>query len=160
MVMTKSRSKRKQIRNKSTSKRNKLIRNKSRSNKQIRKKSTSTSKRNKLIRNKSRSKKKQIIRKIYKKIDSGKEDEKEDEDLFHDNQIEVKEDLKYNDIEDNSVKDYIRKYLTTDGIENKIEDELYVISYKENIYLIDKRGDEIYKIFRITDIPYHEFLKK
>ena len=80
--------------------------------------------------------------------------------MFHDNQIEVKEDLKYNDIEDNSVKDYIRKYLTTDGIENKIEDELYVISYKENIYLIDKRGDEIYKIFRITDIPYHEFLKK
>lgn len=134
MVMTKSRSKRKQIR----------------------KKSTSTSKRNKLIRNKSRSKKKQIIRKRYKKIDSGKEDE----DLFLDNQIEVKEDLQYNDIKDNYVKDHIRKYLTTDGIENKIEDELYVISYNENIYLIDKRGDEIYKIFRITDIPYHEFLKK
>jgi hypothetical protein len=145
MVMTKSRS-------------NKQIRKKSRSNKQIRKKSTS---KRKQIRNKSRSKKKQIIRKRYKKIDNGKEDEEdeEDENLFRDNQIEVKEDLKYNDIKDISVKDYIRTYLTTDGIDKKIKDELYVISYNENIYLIDRRA-EIYKIFKITDIPYHEFLKK
>ena len=132
-----------------------MVMTKSRSNKQIRKKSTS---KRKQIRNKSRSKKKQIIRKRYKKIDNGKEDE-EDENLFRDNQIEVKEDLKYNDIKDISVKDYIRTYLTTDGIDKKIKDELYVISYNGNIYLIDRRA-EIYKIFKITDIPYHEFLKK
>lgn len=80
--------------------------------------------------------------------------------MFCDNQIEVKEDLKYNDIKDDYVKDYIRIYLTKEGIDNKIKEELYVISHNEDIYLIDRRDDEIYKIFKITDIPYHEFREK
>lgn len=96
-----------------------------------------------------------IIRKRNKKVDNGQIEE----DLLFDNQIEVKEDLKYNDIKDDDVKDHIRKYLTVDDYDYKIEEELYVISHENSVYLIDRRDDE-YKICKIIDIPYHEFWKK
>lgn len=96
-----------------------------------------------------------IIRKRNKKVDSGQIEE----DLLFDNQIKVKKDLKYNDIKDDDVKDHIRKYLVIDDYDYKIEEELYVISHEDSVYLIDRRDDE-YKICKIIDIPYHEFTKK
>jgi hypothetical protein len=59
------------------------------------------------------------------------------------------------ELQDTFMKPLTKKYVSWQ-LFKKIKDELYVISYNENIYLIDRRA-EIYKIFKITDIPYHEF---